>query len=192
MKKISAKKILMETIKELMSVQPLENITVQNILEESGISRPTFYRYFYDKQDLMEFVFKKELAEPFFWDFSKGIKEREILFLRHLASNRSFYLNCLKTEGPNSFYHMWVELAWSSLHDYFAATMQYIELDSTDLVFASKYLAFAWVNMNICWLENSDGITPEEMEQKLSIMMEQGLSGFCKLQSNKATTPTEE
>lgn len=180
MKKMTARDILIETIKELMDTQPLDNITVKDILDASGISRPTFYRYFYDKQDLMTYVFKKELADPFFWDFSRGLREREILFLKHLAKNRNFYLNALKTSGQNSLYDLWIELAYSSLHDYFRSTQVGEEMDDSDLVFTAKYLAYAWVNMNISWLRDSDGLTAEELEHKLSAMMENGISGLYK------------
>lgn len=180
MRKLSTRQILMETIKELMAKQPLDNITVKDILDASGISRPTFYKYFYDKQDLMTYVFKIELADPFFWDFSMGLKEREVLFLKHLAKNRSFYLNALKTSGQNSFYDLWIELAYSSLHAYFKYTQVGKKMDDSDLVFTAKYLAYAWVNMNISWLRDADGLTAEELEGKLSAMMEYGLSGLYK------------
>lgn len=118
MKKASIQEILTHTIKELMAKHEPDAITVRKILEESGISRPTFYKYFCDKQNLIEFVFESELAKPFFWDFSKGLEEREVLFLEHLSSYRSFYLNALKTTGQNSFYHMWIEQALSSLYGF--------------------------------------------------------------------------
>ncbi|MDO4548101.1 MAG: TetR/AcrR family transcriptional regulator [Clostridia bacterium] len=178
MRKMSAREILVQTIKELMENQLLDDITVKDILDSSGLSRPTFYKYFFDKQDLMTYVFKKELADPFFWDFSKGLHEREVLFLKHLAKNRNFYLNALKTSGQNSLYDLWIDLACSSLHGYFRSTNVGARMDDADLVFASKYLAYAWVNMNINWLRDSDGLTAEEMERKLSAMMEHGLGGL--------------
>lgn len=180
MKKKSTKEILMETIKELMNKQPVDNITVKDILEASGVSRPSFYKYFYDKHDLVESVFKQELADPFFWDFTKNLQEREVLFLKHLAQNRSFYLNALKSSDQNSFYDMWMELAFSSLLGYFRSTQIGEGLSESDLVFVSKYLAYAWVNMNISWLRDADGMSAEEMERKCTLMMQHGLEGFKK------------
>ena len=139
-----------------------------------------FYKYFYDKHDLVESVFKQELADPFFWDFTKNLQEREVLFLKHLAKNRSFYLNALKSADQNSFYDMWMELACSSLLGYFRSTEMGERLSEPDLVFVSKYLAYAWVNMNISWLRDADGMSAEEMEQKCTLMMERGLEGFKK------------
>ena len=178
MKKRTTRDLLIETIKELMNKQPLDNITVKDILEASGVSRPSFYKYFYDKHDLAASVFKQELADPFFWDFKKNLQEREVLFLKHLAKNRNFYLNALKSSDQNSFYEMWLELACSSLLGYFRTTDIAEDVADEDLVFASKYLAYAFVNMNISWLRESDGMTAEEMETKLSAMMTNGLNGL--------------
>ncbi len=178
MKKMTVKDILKETIKDLMKTKPLEAITVQDILTESNISRPTFYRHFYGKADLVEYVFKKELAEPFFWDYSKGLNTREIDFLTHLQANRTFYLNSLGNSDPGSFYHMWLQLAEESLYGFFFSSEEHAHIDDADMRFAAKYIAYAWVNMNIAWLKNPDMMSMEELERKLSFMMEFGMDGL--------------
>ena len=76
MKKPTVPQILADTIKELLEKQSPDKITVQDILNESNISRPTFYKYFKDKNDLISYIFRKELCEPFFMDFSKGLADR--------------------------------------------------------------------------------------------------------------------
>ncbi|MBR5991226.1 MAG: TetR/AcrR family transcriptional regulator, partial [Clostridia bacterium] len=43
-----------------------ERITVQMIADEAGISRATFYRYFKDKYDVMNFNYTKFIEEYLF------------------------------------------------------------------------------------------------------------------------------
>ena len=177
MKKMSVQEILSLTIQEMMKDRALDSITVREILHASGISRPTFYKYFSDKQELVEYVFQKELAAPYFWDFTRDLKTRELFFLRHLREQRSFYLNALKTVGQNSFYHMWLDQACRSVEDYFDSLPAYHEIPKEDLRFYAKYLSYAYVNMNIEWLENDGPETPEEMSEKIDRIMGYGMYG---------------
>lgn len=180
MKKPSTQEILLDTIKELLTLKSPSQITVKDILEVSGISRPTFYKYFLDKQDLIEYVFKKELCEPYFMDYTRDLQAREILFLSHLAKHRSFYIHALETVGQNSFYSMWLDQAVTSLYGFFRANQEYSSINDAYLMFASKYLAYAWVNMNIDWLKNPQNMMPEDMASMLNTMMNIGLDGFKK------------
>ena len=42
------KKMLANTLKELMNEKPLTKITVQDLTKKCGISRQTFYNHFHD------------------------------------------------------------------------------------------------------------------------------------------------
>ena len=178
MRKRTIPELLSETIQELMACKTIDDITVKDILEECGIARPTFYKYFRDKHELVEYVFRKELAEPYFWDFTMNLKEREILFLYHLREKRAFYLNILKSKGQDSFYQMWLDHAIRSVAHYFRSLPEYSSMPDHDLSFYSKYLSLAYVNINIEWLKASHPEKPEEMAEKLERIMQYGMSGL--------------
>lgn len=44
----------------LVQVQPYNTITVQNIIDQSGYSRRTFYTHFLDKEDLLDQIIQNE------------------------------------------------------------------------------------------------------------------------------------
>lgn len=52
--KMSAREYLIATAKELMNTKDIDQISVREILDISGVSRTTFYKHFLDKQDLIE------------------------------------------------------------------------------------------------------------------------------------------
>ena len=54
-----------EGMKKLMSEHPVDKITVKQIVDESGVTRPTFYRYFQDKYDLINWYFDKVASKSF-------------------------------------------------------------------------------------------------------------------------------
>lgn len=178
MKKLSVQEILTSTIKELMDDRSIDEITVKDILRESGIGRSTFYKYFCDKQELIEYIFQQELAAPFFWDFSKDLQEREELFLQYLLENRRFYLNALKSTGQNSLYQIWLEQAIHSVQQYLRQHPEYSIIPQDDLAFYAKFISYAYVNINIEWLELNGPIPPEEMARKLGHILTGGMKGI--------------
>ena len=60
-----AKYRMVEAIGRCMKGQPVENITVDQIAREAGLSRQTFYRHFKDKYDLINWYFDELLLESF-------------------------------------------------------------------------------------------------------------------------------
>ena len=54
---INIHKILSDTLLELNKTKKLQAITVQNILNESGVSRQAFYNRFKDKYDLIQWTY---------------------------------------------------------------------------------------------------------------------------------------
>lgn len=49
---MNSEKRLMQAIKCLLDKHPIEKITINMILEESDLSKSTFYKYYSDKYDL--------------------------------------------------------------------------------------------------------------------------------------------
>lgn len=63
MKRKTAKKMLAESFRELAEKKPVDKITVQDIIDNCGYSKTTFYRSFKDKYDLMAWAYIKEQEE---------------------------------------------------------------------------------------------------------------------------------
>lgn len=56
---------LAEAMKELLDHYPVEKITVTQIVDQCGVTRPTFYRHFKDKYDLVNWHFDKLVQKSF-------------------------------------------------------------------------------------------------------------------------------
>lgn len=50
--------------RHLLESLPYKRITVFAICEEAGIARKTFYSYFHNKEDIIAFVFKRDVLDP--------------------------------------------------------------------------------------------------------------------------------
>ena len=51
------KALIGESLKVLMRNHPFEKITIKMITDEAGVIRPTFYNYFCDKYEVVEWIF---------------------------------------------------------------------------------------------------------------------------------------
>jgi len=56
---------LANAMKELLVHTPVDKITVKQIVDQCNVTRPTFYRHFKDKYDLINWYFDKLLLKSF-------------------------------------------------------------------------------------------------------------------------------
>lgn len=87
------KSYIAKTFKKLASEQPVQHITIGNIVEACEINRNTFYYHFADKLDLTEWIFRLEFAEILKKELSDYplISDTEIVAEKY--SDLPFYVN---------------------------------------------------------------------------------------------------
>ncbi|MGX7024385.1 TetR/AcrR family transcriptional regulator C-terminal domain-containing protein [Vagococcus hydrophili] len=88
------KKALSQALKESMNHLPFEKITINDVTQEAGVSRNTFYYHFSDINELLAWTFDNEIV--------KGLENYEDLntwndgllsVLNYTEENRKFCLN---------------------------------------------------------------------------------------------------
>jgi len=89
-------------MKTLLETHRVENITVQMILEQSGVSRASFYRAFSDKYDLMYSYFLDFLQEQL-KEASPSLYKLTFASLQFICENKAYFTNMVKYDGQNSF-----------------------------------------------------------------------------------------
>ena len=62
-RKKMTKALIGESLKVLMHDHPFEKITIKMITDEAGVIRPTFYNYFCDKYEVVEWIFNENIIE---------------------------------------------------------------------------------------------------------------------------------
>ena len=109
MKRKTTKEILAESFKELSQTKPISKITIADITENCGMTKPTFYRYFKDKYDLMAWLFVQEAQGNVNKIGKDGYLWRDTLLdgLHYYEKNRKFMVNALKhTSGRDAFINL--------------------------------------------------------------------------------------
>ena len=90
----STKDALASALKQMMSVKPIEKITVKDLVELCGVNRQTFYYHFDDVYDLLEWVFEqvgnRVLPKEVVYEHWR---EDVMIFFEYLYDNSAFAMN---------------------------------------------------------------------------------------------------
>ena len=98
------KELLAGCFKELMQTRAFEKITIKNITDKAGLIRPTYYKHFQDKYEILEWIFMTEIADkatPLVEN--NQFFEALLILCKGLESDRAYYRKAFKIPGPNSF-----------------------------------------------------------------------------------------
>lgn len=104
-KKDLTKELLANCFKELMLKKPFDKITIKMITDRAGLIRPTFYKHFQDKYEVLEWIFETEVFEQARLLIESGMVSDAVTILcKGIEHDRTFYCRALPITGPNSFY----------------------------------------------------------------------------------------
>lgn len=87
----------------LIKKSSMERITIDQLVKEAGISRATFYRYFKDKYDVMNYNYKILLDSMGTPEKSNSYKDLYRNLYKYGQKNWKFLQNAFETTGRNSF-----------------------------------------------------------------------------------------
>lgn len=105
-----------EGMKELMSEHPVDKITVKQIVDRSGVTRPTFYRYFQDKYDLINWYFDKVASRSFrLMGVSMSLREALICKFTLMRQEGGFFPAAFRCRSQNSL----IEYDYNSIYRFY-------------------------------------------------------------------------
>ncbi|MEI3219032.1 MAG: TetR family transcriptional regulator [Lachnoclostridium sp.] len=108
------KRLLGESFKELMQKKPFDKITIKMITDGAGVIRPTFYNYFQDKYDVMEWLLEQDAFIGARELIHMNMQREAVkMIFRKLEAERQYYVRAFEVEGQNSFEEMLVDGIYS-------------------------------------------------------------------------------
>lgn len=97
-------RLIANSLKRLMLKTPFEKISIKMITDEAKIRRPTFYNYFQDKYDLLEWIAAEEVLRKSELLISEGMPDEAVKALfTSIASDAAFYRKAFEVTGQNGF-----------------------------------------------------------------------------------------
>ena len=164
---IKTRKLIYQTLLELMKEKTFEEIKVSDICSKAMINRSTFYAHYEDKYELLV-DFLSNLKEEFAHELNESCKEnlsiREYyirlisLFLDHIDSKRDVY-NSIMVNNRSS---IMMDILLSVVNDDILKRFKEV---------ISKFYLGGVINIGMEWLSNSNKYTKEEILDYLELLI---------------------
>ena len=163
MRKRSSKEIFAEPLLELSQRRTVDKITVQQIVDESGLSTQTFYNHFRDKADLILWVHKSKFEELLGKIGKDGYTFRDLIAenIRFYSEHKDYMWNALNhTHGQDSYQKISAEAGYRILRRYILERNGLEDLPE-DLHFYLKAYCTVFVQIHAEWAFNMKDTPPE-------------------------------
>ena len=177
---IKTKKILYETLIELMKTKTFEEIKVSDICTKALINRSTFYAHYEDKYELLlEFI--NSLKEEFINELSKNkniLNTREYylemirVFLDHIENKKDIY-NAIMINNRNS---IMMDILSSVANNEVIKKMESSNISTkVPANIIAKFYLGGVLNLGIEWLRDTNKNSKEEIIKYLEILLPENI-----------------
>jgi AcrR family transcriptional regulator len=181
---INVKRLLANSLLELIEEKPLSKITITDIITRAGAGRQTFYNHFCDKNDLIYWIFlrtlsgEKKLLETagFFAYLSKLYREAQ--------KCSRFLMQACKLDGQNSLSEAITLQTYNYYKEYI---MEHYGADvfTDKLEFALAYYAHGASSLYVRWAEAGTPGSAEEQARYVLHCMPQCIKEFLPLSAEE-------
>ncbi|HAD23517.1 MAG TPA: TetR family transcriptional regulator [Kandleria vitulina] len=157
--------IFAEGLKELLKKQPLDKVSVTDIVKVSGKTRQTFYRYFEDKYALVNWYFKV-LADQSFLQIGEQetLKEGLTKKFEFILEDQLFFEAAFLSKDYNNVEHYDYECIY---HFYEGIIKKKCGQIPDDIRFLLKMYCHGSITMTVDWATHGMKRSPEELAQYL-------------------------
>lgn len=176
------KEIIADSFFELTKLKPISKISINEIVENAGISRRTFYNNFIDKYELVDWIHWKinveagKLAsEAVSW------KEQRIHTLTLFYEKKAFYTRAYREKEYTARFEK------ISSEMYKAIIRQYVDIDE-ELDFLLDFYASGCSFAIESWVSRSFKETPEEMAVLMEKCLPAGIEKILRQNENDIKT----
>lgn len=157
--------IFAQSIKDLMADHSLDKMTVTDIVKHSGMTRQTFYRYFQDKYDLVNWYFEK-LADKSFRQIgnSSTLKEGLVKKFTFLYHDQVFFTQAFQSKDYNNVENY----DYQCILEFYSRVIQKkIGTIPKDIMFLLKMYCHGSITMTVDWVIQGMKESPEEIADLL-------------------------
>ncbi|MCI8485029.1 MAG: TetR family transcriptional regulator [Lachnospiraceae bacterium] len=165
----SSEKIKRKFVKALivlMEREPLDRITVTEIVEICEVTRPTFYRHFKDKYDLVNWYFDI-LAQKSFRQMGVSLSLREGLITKFqlMMEERIFFTSAFSSSAQNCL----IDYDYECIYQFYQEVIHKKgeDLLTPEMDFLLRMYCHGSIYMTAEWTKNKMPLTPEEITDRL-------------------------
>ena len=161
------------SFKKLLSKKSLSNITINDIVEDCGVNRGTFYYHFHDIYELLEYVFMEYTNEILEYSNTHTWQETFLKVFSTLIDNKSYIMNAYNSINreilENSLHRLIRNLFLSKFKQSQDKLSKCRHVDEASIEFAADIYGYSIGGMILDWIKND---MPVEKPGKILAQLE--------------------
>ena len=171
------KRAIEASLKNLLLKKPFDKITINDIAEDCGISRMTFYYHFKDIYDLVEWAceedVKKILEDK---DDYKTWTQGFLNLFEEVLKNKPFILNVYRSVGREQVENYLYKIVYDLLLNVVEEKAQGMTVRDDDKEFIADFYKYAFVGLMLDWVKNGMKEDPHKIVKKVEFLLSGSLS----------------
>ena len=169
----TTKRALEASLKNLLLKKPLNKITINDIAEDCGINRMTFYYHFKDIYDLVEWSCHEDAARALGGKKTYDTWQQGFLnIFRAVEDNKPFIMNVYHSVSREHVETYLYKLTYDLLIGVVEEKSKGISVRDEDKQFIADFYKYAFVGIMLNWIKCGMTEDPEKIIKKLSVLIQ--------------------
>lgn len=166
------KRALAASLKNMLLKKPLNKITINDIAEDCGINRMTFYYHFKDIYDLVEWTCEEEAAKVLEGKKTYDTWQQGFLnIFNAVLENKPFIMNVYRSVSREQVELYLYKVTYDLLIGVVNERSADITVSDDDKKFIADFYKFAFVGIMLEWIKNDMKTDPKEIVDRISSLI---------------------
>ena len=167
------KRALEASLKHLLLQKPLNKITINDIAEDCGINRMTFYYHFKDIYDLVEWSCQEDASRALAGKKTYETWQQGLLqIFQAVAENKPFIMNVYRCVSRERVERYLYPLVYRLVRDVVEEQPDSGKVCEEDKEFIANFYKYGFVGLMLCWIQDDMREDPQELVQQLSLLLQ--------------------
>lgn len=167
------KRALEASLKNLLLKKPVNKITIQDIAEDCGINRMTFYYHFKDIYDLIEWSCEEDARRAVEGNKTYDTWEQGFLNLFYaVEENKPFIMNVYRYVSREQIEQYLYRVVFDLLIDVVEECSQGLNVRKNDKRFIADFYKYGFVGLMLEWIQHDMKQDPKEIVSQLNILID--------------------
>ena len=172
------KRALEESLKHLLLKKPLNKITINDIAEDCGINRMTFYYHFKDIYDLVEWSCLEDAQRALDGKSTyETWQEGFVQIFRAVQENKPFVMNVYRCVSREQVERYLTPLTDSLLMGVINELSRDMVVREEDKAFIARVYSYAFVGLLLDWIKDDMRAAPEPLVERFALVIQDDLVG---------------
>ncbi len=168
----TTKRALEASLKRLLLQKPLNKITINDITEDCGVNRMTFYYHFKDIYDLVDWILAEDAAKAL--ENKRNFEtwtEAFLDILRQVQENKVLVMNVYRSVSREQVEQYLYKQLDPMLRDFIERKAAEISVQDADKQFIVDFYKYALVGMVLEWIRKDMKEDPVRMTDRLNVLL---------------------